>query len=161
MSAEGGDLWDWAVATYGRPGVKDALLTLQNERGVDVSLLLWRLWLAARDCAVAPDVEARAVALSEAWRNGVVAPLRAARTAAKAPPEDVDRDAATALRERILALELDAERLQLAALEVLSRDATSLGDAAPDLAGALAAFPPLEAIPAAEISPLIRALTHR
>ena len=76
-----GALWDWAVAAYGRPGAKGALLRLQEGAGVDVVLTLWRAWLWETGRAVSPEAEAGAIALSDAWRQAVVAPLRAARNA--------------------------------------------------------------------------------
>jgi uncharacterized protein (TIGR02444 family) len=158
-----GALWDWAVAAYGRPGAKGALLRLQEGAGVDVVLTLWRAWLWETGRAVSPEAEAGAIALSDAWRQGVVAPLRAARNALRPPPPGIGGEAASTLRRRILDAELEAERLQLQALERLTtnqaqsateemrRDRGSLQDW-------LWTFPPLAPAPVVDISALSAAL---
>ena len=39
--------WDFSVRTYGVPGVSQACLALQDERGVDVNMLLYCIWIGA------------------------------------------------------------------------------------------------------------------
>jgi len=118
-------LWDWSVATYARPGVKDALLALQNAHGLDVNMILWRLWLAHSHREPTPAMDQAARTLSETWRTRVVTPLRSARDGIKPPPGGVDPEHARLLRTQILEVELQAERLQHEALERLSADATT------------------------------------
>ena len=38
--------WDWAVEVHGRPGVDEALTTLQDHHGQCVAYLLWAAWAA-------------------------------------------------------------------------------------------------------------------
>ena len=52
------DLWTWAVAAYGREGVSEACLELQDIHGQTVPLLLWTAWAAGTGRAL--DDEARA-----------------------------------------------------------------------------------------------------
>ena len=40
--------WAFALALYARPGVAEACLTLQNEAGVDVMLLLVAIFAAVK-----------------------------------------------------------------------------------------------------------------
>jgi uncharacterized protein (TIGR02444 family) len=116
-------LWDFAVAVYGRPGVQDACLALQDRLGVDVNMMMFCLWLAA--CDGIPSDPARflgpALEISRDWQTTVVAPLRACRqslkqAAAGGPGAAVDVQAIRALRDQVKKSELEAERLQILAL---------------------------------------------
>ncbi|NWB71414.1 TIGR02444 family protein [Pseudomonas sp. G5001] len=108
------DLWSFALSTYARSGVEDACLRLQAQ-GADVCLVLCGLWLEQR--GVAPETS-RLQALRQIagpWQAEVVEPLRQVRTRWRAmAQQDVELGA---LRERVKALELDAERLLLSRLE--------------------------------------------
>lgn len=106
-------LWDWSLASYAKPGVEPACLALQDENGVSVPLLLWALWL--QDQGRAPDLPAGAE-LARTWETEAVGPLRRLRRALKTLGEEPDREA---VREQVRAVELDAERRLLAALERL------------------------------------------
>ncbi len=162
--AEGSGLWTWAVATYGKPGVKDALLSLQDRFGIDAPLLLWRIWLHERGLGVGPQTDGAALELTRVWKAEVVQPLRDARNRLKLANStlaaDVDVAGAKRLRQEILAAELSAEKLQLDALERLA-----LGDVVPsrrvDLLAALAECAELAHLPPTEFSPLIAALANR
>ncbi len=112
-------LWDWARQAYGRPGVEAACLALQDEHGQCVSLLLWALWAGRDGYGPSSDAMGRAVTLATAWDRAVIGPLRAARRGAKAPVPGLDDEGRQALRDRIKADELRAERLLLAALEAI------------------------------------------
>ena len=112
--------WDFSLAVYGRPGVTPACLALQDRHGLDVNLLLLCCWAGAQGRTLAPAELRDLIAAVRPWQEQVVRPLRAVRrwlkdqTAAPAGP-------AGALREEILARELDGERLeQLILTEALS-----------------------------------------
>jgi uncharacterized protein (TIGR02444 family) len=106
-------VWDWAAATYARPGVADACLRLQDEHKQSVPLLLWTLWSAEHGRA--PDLLTGA-ATARAWEEEVVGPLRRLRRALKALEAEPDREA---VRDQVKAVELDAERRLLTQLERL------------------------------------------
>jgi uncharacterized protein (TIGR02444 family) len=156
-------LWNWAVETYARPGVKDALLALQDEHGVDVPLLLWRLWLAER--GLEPEFLAlqTALALSEEWTAGVVEPLRVARTTLKAPPPGVPAEAALELRRAVLEIEIRAEKLQLETLETLPARSVDGGSGRESggLLRVLESFPPLRHAPRTALNHLAGLLDGR
>ncbi|MBS7707051.1 TIGR02444 family protein [Chelatococcus asaccharovorans] len=106
-------LWDFALDLYGRPGVSQACLTLQDEAGVDVIHLIV---IAYADHVGSPLSADEIRALHEAmadWRTGAVLPLRAARRFLKAPLPVLDAEK-EALRDAVKAVELKAEQLQLA-----------------------------------------------
>ncbi len=111
--------WDFSKAVYGQPGVKEACLALQDA-GLDVNLALWIVWTVVYGRDPGPAIGG-AVERSTLWSGHVVKPLRAARTGLKYPPDFVEGEAAAALRQKVLAAELEAERLEQQALESLSR----------------------------------------
>ena len=113
-------LWDWAVAAYATPGVGEACLALQDSHEQNVPVLLWSGWIAATGRK--PDAETIEAACdtARAWDSVVVAPLRSVRRTLKAPIPDIDDGPREAVRNRIKALELEAERHLLEALEALA-----------------------------------------
>src|SRR5690606_35464969 len=69
-------LWDFALALYDRPGVKDVLLRLQDEADMDVLILLADRWLVQqqRDWPAEEFLQEY-----RHWREGMIVPLRALR----------------------------------------------------------------------------------
>lgn len=113
----------WAEAAYAAPEVARLCLSLQDEYGQSVCLLLWAAWAGQNGLGI--DIPA-AAALARTWEVGVVGPLRAARRTLKTAPglAEADRDV---LRARVAADELDAERALLAALAVLTPGDAAFG----------------------------------
>jgi uncharacterized protein (TIGR02444 family) len=115
-SSAGSPFWRFSLRFYRQPNVADACIALQEEAGVDVNLLLFLLWRAtdkrAFSIAEVEDLERRV----GPWRTMTVVPLRALRRALKAPPALVEAGKAEAFRNRIKAVELEAERLQQEAM---------------------------------------------
>lgn len=99
--------WRFSLLVYGRPGVADALLRLQDQGGHNVNLILFGLWLGWCE---ATRLDAAGVARGKAaidpLDRDVIGPLRALRRALKGDPDADIRD----LRQRVLALEIAAER---------------------------------------------------
>lgn len=121
------DLWSIATGLYARPGVEAACLALQSG-GADVCVLLCGAWLEQRRTTLTDTRLAAIEHLAQPWQQDVVQPLRSLRTHWRAGAAS---DAQLAvLRERIKALELDAERLQLERLEALCEGWPD-GDSAP------------------------------
>lgn len=113
-------LWDWAVAAYAAPDVSDACLALQDHHEQNVPLLLWSAWIAATGRRPDEDTIEAACDTARAWDSVVVAPLRAVRRTLKAPVPDIDDGPRESVRNRIKALELEAEKHLLEALEALT-----------------------------------------
>jgi len=113
-------LWDWAVVAYAAPGVGEACLHLQDANDQCVPLLLWAGWTAATGRKPDADTIEAACDTARAWSDTTVAPLRAIRRTLKKPVPDIDDGAREAVRERIKAVELLAERHLLEALEALA-----------------------------------------
>jgi len=130
----GSPFWRFSLALYRRPDVANACLALQDRHGLDVNLLLFLLWLAtSRRRLAAEAVRALDQRLS-GWRSQVVVPLREMRRTLKSEAPLVDAGAAVAFRERVKALELEAERLQQEAMHALAGDLASEPTAAVEAA---------------------------
>ncbi len=110
-------LWDWALTAYGRPGVAPVCLALQDGHDQNIPLLLAAAWAAEQERTLDLD---RAVTLARVWESDVVGPLRGARRALKISRSPIPDTGREALRETVKAVELEAERLLLAALESLA-----------------------------------------
>ena len=107
------DSWAFALEIYARPGVADACLTLQNEAGVDVMLLLVVTFAAVKHRILLTAAEIRE--LDDAcrpWREQIVRPLRTIRSCLKTGPAPAPNSETEELRSRIKAVELAAERLR-------------------------------------------------
>jgi uncharacterized protein (TIGR02444 family) len=120
--------WRFSCAVYGRQGIADALLVLQEEAGADINLALLCLWLGL--CGKPLDAAALAAAgrAAEPAQAGVLRPLRAARRGLKAigGPASLYRDA----KHLELAMEQVVQRALLRGLPPGTVSATT-ADAAP------------------------------
>ena len=130
----------YAAALYARPGVAAACLELQDRLGADVNLLLAACWLAGRGVRLDVEAARRLRELAAAWREPVLAPLRRARRALRplaaelAPTAAGER--AAALRARVAAVELEAERLVEGLLEAAAGPLRRGPRGGPELASA-------------------------
>lgn len=109
--------WDFSLAFYGRPGIAEICLDLQDRSGADVNVVLFLLWQAQRRRRLSPvDIE-KLMALISGWQQQVVRPLRGVRRFLKDPGPAWTAENVASLRQRVKAEELLAERLQQAAME--------------------------------------------
>lgn len=118
--------WAWASEAYARPGVADACLELQDRHGQNVPLVLWVVWAGRH--ARGGDLE-RGAALAARWEAAAGA-LRSARRSLKSDLPDVPSATREAFRRQVKAVELEGERVLMAALEDLpSRSGTGGSEA--------------------------------
>jgi uncharacterized protein (TIGR02444 family) len=113
-------LWDWAVRAYGGDGVAEACLCLQDEDGQNVPLLLWAVWLADQGIELGESPAGKAAALARNWSDDLIGPLRLLRRRLKTELTVADEAVRLPLREKIKAIELEAEQalmIKLAALK--------------------------------------------
>ena len=115
-----GGLWRFALDIYGRPGVEPLLLELQDRHGQSVPFLLWRLWMAAEARPADHEILAAAAELARGWEMAATGPLRTLRRAQAAGVTGAPAEALQALRAKVKALELEAERMLLEMLEARS-----------------------------------------
>lgn len=101
FATDSGDnpLWDYALTVYAKTGVKECLLNLQNEQGMDVLLLLADGWLQQQHrgwpASGIPETYLH-------WRDDMIVPLRALRCRLQKEAEP--------LRSQLLSAELSAEK---------------------------------------------------
>lgn len=119
--------WDWSVERYARPGVKEALLELQDRHGLDVNLMLWCVWLAEQGREASPALT-DAVEMAQNWTRRITGPVRSARRESRTEPD------AAGLYETLLSAELAAERVLQNRLGDLCPQCPSTSGQAEDLA---------------------------
>jgi len=108
--------WRFSLHFYRQAGVADACIALQDECGVDVNLLLFLLWLAD-DGRLLSDGEVKKLDdLVRDWRNLTIVPIRDTRRRLKGARTAIDPGQQEAFRNKVKAVELEAERLQQQAL---------------------------------------------
>ena len=115
--------WDFSVRTYRTQGVPDACLSLQNDHGADVNMLLYCCWVGVYVGQFDDALFKRASQFSSTWADNVVMPLRSARTWMKhegCGVGPVSTDNCMALREKIKSVEFHCEKLQQETLESLT-----------------------------------------
>jgi uncharacterized protein (TIGR02444 family) len=162
-AAQDSPFWRFSLRFYRQPAVADACIRLQEEAGIDVNLLLFLLWHATQQRALSAAEVVEVERRIGGWRDMTVVPLRAVRRALKSPPALVAPAIAELFRTRIKAAELEAERLQQAAMYELARF-SPLGRDAPSLAEAaranVAAYETMRgvAFPATVVETLLEAL---
>jgi uncharacterized protein (TIGR02444 family) len=112
--------WNFSVAVYGARAVQDECLTLQDQFGLDVNLVLLCAFTGAvHRVALTPDDIASARALVEPWHKDIVSSLRAVRRRLKTidMPDTDAAKAAAVLRTQGKAVELESERIEQMMLE--------------------------------------------
>jgi uncharacterized protein (TIGR02444 family) len=108
--------WRFSLHFYRRPGVSDACIALQDGCGVDVNLLLFLLWLADDGQLLSADEVRKIDDRVRDWRNLTIIPVRNARRKLKGVETLVEPGQQEVFRNKVKALELEAERLQQEAL---------------------------------------------
>jgi uncharacterized protein (TIGR02444 family) len=111
--------WRHACDHYARPGVAKQLLYEQDERGLDVVLHLFALYVdEVLGMALDEAALAEADAVVRTWREEVLTPLRAVRRATneKPAPGAGGTEAGGAVLRLLQEAELRAERAELDAL---------------------------------------------
>lgn len=124
-------LWDWSLRAWRAPGVEAACLDLQDAQGQNIPLLLWAAWTASTGRPLADDDIEAACDTARVWQETTVAPLRGVRRVLRTRLPDLEDDDREAIRAQVQAVEIDAERRLLGALEALSPPAS--GPARPAL----------------------------
>lgn len=115
-------LWDFSLRLYAKAGVPEACLALQARHGTDVNLLFCCLWLGLHGERIRKKEIARLGARVRDVHEGVIKPLRGARTLLKrviAAEDESLQAAIVALRNAIKKSELEAEHLEQVMLGAL------------------------------------------
>ena len=113
------NFWSFSLQLYGKPGVAEACIALQDGLGLDVNLLLFCCWHGRASRKLDEAGLRQAIATVEAWQSEVVKPLRAVRRRLKAGVAPITARECQALRHKVNDLELESERIAQSALEAL------------------------------------------
>jgi uncharacterized protein (TIGR02444 family) len=134
--------WRFSLKYYGQAGVSDACIALQDGCGVDVNLLLFLFWLASERQALSADEVKKLDATIKSWRELTIIPIRDTRRKLKGAKTFVDPAKQEALRDKVKAVELEAEKLQQEALYAFTQSGPLGKPAEPPAAarGNVAAF---------------------
>jgi uncharacterized protein (TIGR02444 family) len=108
--------WRFSLKFYRQTGVSDACIALQDGCGVDVNLLLFLFWLASERQLLSADEVKKLDATIKSWRELTIIPIRDTRRKLKGAKTFVDPAKQEALRDKVKAVELEAEKLQQEAL---------------------------------------------
>jgi uncharacterized protein (TIGR02444 family) len=113
--------WRFSLKFYRQAGVSDACIALQDGFGIDVNLLLFLFWLASDDRQLSPGEVKMLDDNVRDWRNLTIIPIRDARRKLKGAATLVEAGKQETFRNKVKAVELEAERLQQEALYEFSR----------------------------------------
>ena len=113
--------WRFSLHFYRQPGVSDACIALQDDCGLDVNLLLYLLWLADDGRLLSADEVKKRDDTVRSWRELTIVPVREVRRRLKGARTRVEAGKQEAFRNKVKALELEAERLQQEALYQFTR----------------------------------------
>jgi uncharacterized protein (TIGR02444 family) len=120
--------WDFSLHLYGRPGVEDACLSLQDEFDLDVNIVLFCLWTGSEGPGQLTTAElAECIARGGQWQREVVQRLRYIRRTLKREELGATPELVEVFRPRAQRLELAAEHAQqllLASIIPAKRGAT-------------------------------------
>lgn len=113
MKNQADHLREFAVHLYGREGVEDACLRMQERYGLSVSLLLSSIWTGLQGYGRlgSSELENSARRALE-WHRDVIEPMRALRRLLRQQPPSGVEERSQELRRQLLEAELNAERIE-------------------------------------------------
>jgi uncharacterized protein (TIGR02444 family) len=111
------EFWRFSLAVYGRVGVAEECLALQETAGADVNVLLFCAWTGTQAIVLSRDDIEQVLRLVAAWQDNVVRPLRDVRQSVKA----LDHHASGSFRARVKSIEIEAEQIEQAVLFAYSK----------------------------------------
>lgn len=76
--------WQFALSLYGKAGVAQKLLQLQDQFGLDINVLLYMVWLGNEGIALNDESIQPMLTLAFDWQQNIMQPLRRARREIKA-----------------------------------------------------------------------------
>lgn len=119
--------WDFSLEVYGKDGVPQACLVLQERHHIDVNVLLFCCWLGASGRGAMTEAETgNMVGAVDTWHETVVRELRAVRQRMKGGMPPAPIALSDPLRSRIAKIEVDCEHVeQLMLTEAVDRPANA------------------------------------
>ncbi len=105
-------LWDFSLHAYADDQFSQHCLSLQDEYGLNVNILLLMMWTGFSGAKLTDDTVATVIRHAQAWQESSVIPLRDMRTRLKVDVGAITTGMSSDFREKVKELELDAERLE-------------------------------------------------
>ena len=105
-------LWFFSLDFYSLDGVKESLISVQEECGADVNILLYLLWQGSAGRHLSREDLEGIVQSTDLWNKAVVVPLRNVRRFLKEKQNGLLYKRVESLREDVKSIELDAEKIQ-------------------------------------------------
>ncbi len=123
MSFPSHPFWDYSVRLYGKPGVADACLYLQDRYGLNVNCVLLCAWIAADGRGALTSAHlATALRRIADWEAQAIRPLREIRRKCRQEPLGVPEFLLQTFAPQIEAAELAAEHVEQLVLAETVRD---------------------------------------
>lgn len=161
-------LWDFALTVYQSDAVKQNCLSLQDDYGVDVCVILGICWLHNRGRTITEDDCLALEAWLDEWQRTKTQAVRALRRRVKRLGADNENHAlAIGFYRAMLDLELQSERIALHQIEQFAVDHWALNLSAPtvctqengeELGQALSAYRLMREVPQDKFDDLYRCL---
>ena len=111
MVLEAEQFWQDSNAEYQREGVKAACLWLQNEKGLNVNLLLLICWIAKQGVELSPNELEEILAAIANWHDQNISLIRQLRKATEAATW-MDTTRKEQLKQKLLDSEITMERIE-------------------------------------------------
>ena len=105
--------WDYSLMLYARAGVSDACLSLQDEYGLNVNLLLFCVWSAAGGVGELGATQIRTgLGRTRDWQERVVQPLREVRRYTAREGIEPQREWRRIVKSAVQQVELAADHVE-------------------------------------------------
>ena len=109
--------WQFSLKQWQNKNLQQQLLSLQNDQGYRVNILLISMWLSFEYKDIRPHLN-DLLATSCEWHERIVTPIRQARQAIPTPPPEQS----LSLKSQLQACELQAEQIEQALLYRASKN---------------------------------------
>ena len=125
MNNHANDFWQFTLAVYPKEGFSESCIWLQDERGLDVNLLIFCLWCGLYRSPLSDAHFGVALELSRDWKSSAIQPLRDVRRWLKDRTEIGGIEVGSisidlpGFRQRVQAVELEGEQLHQQLLQGL------------------------------------------
>lgn len=117
-------LWDYCTRLYANNPVEKACLLLQDKHQLNVNLVLTCFWLSHELHEVQTKTFfKKLLAEIDPIQKTIINPVRTSRKNLKLKPSRWPDEFKTEVRENLLQIELNAEKLQITSIQVFTRSA--------------------------------------
>ena len=114
MEFEDHPLWNFTIEAHQRSGVHKACMALQVNHDIDVNFIFWCCWAGAMGAPSLDEIQMEsAMDAVGQWQREIVRPVWRARWKLKPSYGSFPEDLTEALRQQLIAAELNAEHIEM------------------------------------------------